>query len=107
MKREIQREEQRQQDEEERVKMEEEAEKKHQVRLEEVIRRRKAREEKQQQQRQKEEQNWSLALSGELSGPRKAAIGAVQGVVLTQHELMEDKDEDLYTDMYKGTITII
>lgn len=102
LEREIQREEQRKQEEEERLKMEEEAEKKHQERLEEVIKRRKAKEEKQQQLRQKEEQNWSLALSGELSGPRRAAIGAVQGVVQTQSELMEEKDIDLYTDMYKG-----
>ena len=105
MEREIQREEQRKEEEEEKAREEEEAEKKHQEKMAEVIKRRKARKEEQEKQRQQEEENWSRALSGELSGPRKAALGAVQGVVQTQH-LIEAKDEDLYTDMYKG-ITII
>ena len=71
--------------------------------MEEVIKKRKAKEEEQIKQRQEEEKNWSLAMSGELSGPRQAALGAVQGVVETQH-LIEDsyKDEVLYTGMYKG-----
>ena len=71
--------------------------------MEEVIKKRKAKEEEQTKQRQEEEKNWSLAMSGELSGPRQAALGAVQGVVETQH-LIEDsyKDEVLYTGMYKG-----
>lgn len=101
LEREIQREEQRKEEEEEKAREEEEAEKKHQEKMAEVIQRRKARKEEQEKQRQQEEENWSRALSGELSGPRKAALGAVQGVVQTQH-LIEAKDEDLYTDMYKA-----
>ena len=52
--------------------------------------------------RQDEEKNWTLALSGELSGPRRAAIGAVKGVVETQHMFEDEHEEEMYTSMYKG-----
>ena len=101
--REQQREEQRKIEAEELAKREEEAEKRHNEKMEEVIRKRKAKEEQQTKQRQEEEKNWTLAMSGELSGPRQAALGAVQGVVETQHLIdVDDKDEVLHTAMYKG-----
>ena len=67
-----------------------------------------AREEEQAHLRQQEEENWSKALSGELSGPRKAAVSGQEKVIETQKlaeglvELLEDRNEDLYTAMYKG-----
>ena len=101
--REQQREEHRRLEAEEQAKRDEEAEKRHNEKLEEVIRRRKVKEEEQTKQRQEEEKNWNLALSGELSGPRQAALGAVQGVVQTQQLIdVDDKDDVLYTAMYKG-----
>lgn len=39
-----------------------------------------AQEEEQTKQREEEDKHWTKALSGELSGPRKAAIGAAQNV---------------------------
>ena len=63
-----------------------------------------AREEQQEKVRQDEEKNWTLALSGELSGPRRAAIGAVKGVVETQHLFEDERDEEMYTAMYKGKL---
>jgi hypothetical protein len=100
--RETQREEQRKLEAEEQAIREEEAERKHRVKMEEIMKKRKAKEEEQAKQRQEEEKNWSLAMSGELSGPRQAALGAVQGVVETQHLIdVDDKDEVLHTAMYK------
>ena len=91
--------------EEERVK-EKEAELKRQKRLEEALQRRKAREEQQEKQRQEEENNWEKAMSGELSGRRKAAIGAAENVSEVQRMaedfLLTDKDFDLYTAMHKS-----
>ena len=63
-----------------------------------------AREEKQQIQRQDEEKNWSLALSGALSGPRQAAIGAVKGVNDGEQLYDDEHTEDLYTAMYKSEL---
>ena len=73
------------------------------------MKRKKAKEEKQKEQRMEEEENWSKALSGELSGPRRAALGAVQGVAQTQQliDVIDDKDEYLYTAMYKGEDQLI
>lgn len=101
--REQQREEFRKKEAEEKAIKEAEAERRHNEKIEEVMRHRKAKEEEQAKQRQEEEKNWSLAMSGELSGPRQAALGAVQGVVDTQ-TLIEDtfKDEVLHTAMFKG-----
>ena len=106
LEREMQREELRKlQAEEERAK-EEEAEQKRQKRLEEALKRRKAREEQQQKQRMEEESNWEKAMSGELSGRRKAAIGAAENVSevqrLAEDFLLTDKDFDLYTAMHKS-----
>lgn len=93
--------------EEERAK-EEEAEQKRQKRLEEALKRRKAREEQQQKQRLEEESNWEKAMSGELSGRRKAAIGAAENVSevqrLAEDFLLTDKDFDLYTAMHKSKL---
>ena len=63
-----------------------------------------AREEEQARNRQAEEENWSKALTGELSGRRKAAIGAAQGMDGTQQlfEDITDKEGDLLTTMFKG-----
>ena len=63
-----------------------------------------AREEEQARNRQAEEENWTKALTGELSGRRKAAIGAVQGMDGTQQLLEDitDKEGDLLTTMFKG-----
>ncbi len=59
--------------------------------------------------RKEEEENWEKALSGELSGPRKAALGAAEGVSDAQRlsqelqmQLVADRDEDLYTAMFKS-----
>lgn len=92
--------------EEERVK-EEEAELKRQKRMEEALQRRKVREEQQQKQRIEEETNWEKAMSGELSGRRKAAIGAAENVSEVQRMaeiLLTDKDFDLYTAMHKSEL---
>ena len=40
------------------------------------------REEEQERVRKEEEENWSKALSGELSGPRPAALGAAESVTI-------------------------
>ena len=56
-------------------------------------------------------------MSGELSGPRRAAIGAAEGVSevikavegegsLTALGLNEEKEEDLYTAFYKGEMAV-
>ncbi len=106
MDRELRREELRKLDAEEEMEREEEAEKKRQKRLEEALQRRKTREEQQQKQRLEEESNWEKAMSGELKGRRKAAIGAAENVSevqrLANDFLMADKDFDLYTAMHKS-----
>ena len=106
MERERCREELRKLDAEEERAREEEAERKRQKRLEEALQRRKAREEQQQKLRQEEESNWEKAMSGELKGRRKAAIGAAENVSevqrLTDDFLIADKDFDLYTAMHKS-----
>ncbi len=71
-----------------------------------------AREEEQVRVRQEEEEVWSKALSGELSGPRKAAIGAAENVTGVQIEepwdlITADKDDDLYTAMFKSTCVCV
>ena len=93
-------------EEEDQVK-EEEAEKKRQRRLEEALQRRKMREDQQQKLREEEESNWEKAMSGELRGRRKAAIGAAESVSEVQRLaegflLTEDRDFDLYTAMHKS-----
>ena len=103
----MQREEMRRIDEEEEQVREEEAELKRQHRMEEALQRRKLREEEQQKLRQEEESNWEKAMSGELSGRRKAAIGAAESVSEVQRMaegflLTEDRDFDLYTAMHKS-----
>ena len=67
------------------------------------------REEEQERVRKEEEENWSKALSGELSGPRAAALGAAESVSANAETgvpefltFEEDKDEDLYTAMFKS-----
>lgn len=66
------------------------------------------REEQQQRIRSEEDENWSKALSGELSGPRRAAIGAAEQVSEGQlsHEWVEiisaERDQELYTAMFKS-----
>lgn len=106
MERELCREELRKLDAEEEQAREKEAEIKRQKRMEEALQRRKAREELQQKQRMEEESNWEKAMSGELKGRRKAAIGAAENVSevqrLTEDFLMTDKDFDLYTAMHKS-----
>ncbi len=93
--------------EEERTK-EEAADLKRQKRMEEALQRRKAREEQQQQLRIEEENNWEKAMSGELSGRRKAAIGAAENVSevqrMAENFLLTDKDFDLYTAMHKSEL---
>ena len=76
------------------------------------MQRRKKKQEEQARVRKEEEQNWEKALSGELSGPRKAALGAAEGVSDAnrlseelQMQLVADRDEDLYTAMYKGILS--
>lgn len=85
---------------------EEEAEQKRQKRMEEALQRRKTREEQQEKQRMEEETNWEKAMSGELSGRRKAAIGAAENVSevqrLAENFLITDKEFDLYTAMHKS-----
>ena len=97
--------------EEERVRQEE-AEEKRRKRHDEAMQRRKKKQEEQARVRKEEEQNWEKALSGELSGPRKAALGAAEGVSDAhrlseelQMQLVADRDEDLYTAMYKGMLS--
>ena len=65
------------------------------------------REAEQERVRQEEEDNWSKALSGELVGRRRAAIGAAENVSESQisenWELLNvTRDEELYTAMYKS-----
>ncbi len=103
----MQREELRQLEEEEELAREEEADRKRQRKIEEALQRKKKKEEEQQKLRQEEESNWEKAMSGELSGRRKAAIGAAENVSEVQRIsdsllLSEDKDLDLYTAMYKS-----
>lgn len=84
---------------------EEEAETKRQKRMEEALQRRKAREEQQEKQRMEEETNWEKAMSGELKGRRKAAIGAAENVSevqMAENFLLTEKDFDLYTAMHKS-----
>ena len=109
MEREMQREEIRQLEAEEERAKEEEAEKKRQKRMEEALERRKAREEQQVKQRMEEESNWEKAMSGELSGRRKAAIGAAENVSEVQRLaeesfITDDKEFDLYTAMHKSEL---
>lgn len=87
----------------------EEADEKRRRKHDEAIQRRKQKQEEQARVRREEEENWEKALSGELSGPRKAAIGAAEGVSDTQRlseelqlQLVADRDEDLYTAMFKS-----
>lgn len=90
--------------EEVRVK-EEEADLKRQKRMEEALQRRKAREQQQVKQRMEEDDNWEKAMSGELKGRRKAAIGAAENVSevqMAENFLLTDKDFDLYTAMHKS-----
>ena len=103
----MQREELRRLQEEEELAREEEVDRKRQRRLEEALQRKKHKEEQQQKLRQEEESNWEKAMSGELSGRRKAAIGAAENVSEVQKIadsllLSEDRDLDLYTAMYKS-----
>lgn len=105
--REMQREELRRMQAEEERERQEELEKKRQKKREEALERRKAKEEAQQKLREEEEENWEKALSGELSGRRRAAIGAAENVseeqlINQQFQLVEGRDEDLYTAMYKS-----
>ena len=107
MERERQREELRQLEAEEQRIKEEEAEKKRLKRMEEALQRRKVREEQQQKQRLEEESNWEKAMSGELTGRRKAAIGAAENVSEVQRMaedfmLTDDKDFDIFVAMYKS-----
>lgn len=94
--------------EEERIRQEE-ADEKRRKRHDEAIQRRKQKQEEQAKARKEEEENWEKALSGELSGPRKAALGAAEGVSDAQRlsqelqmQLVADRDEDLYTAMFKS-----
>lgn len=108
--REMQREELRRLQAEEEKEKQEELERKRQKKREEALERRKAKEEAQQKQREEEEENWEKALSGELSGRRKAAIGAEnvseEALIHRQFQLVEGRDEDLYTAMYKSELLI-
>ena len=107
MEREMQREELRKLDAEEMRVKEEEAETKRQKRMEEALQRRKAREEQQVKQRMEEETNWEKAMSGELKGRRKAAIGAAENVSevqMAENFLLTEKDFDLYTAMHKSEL---
>lgn len=106
----MQREELRRMEEEEEEAKEEEADRKRQRRMEEALQRRKAREEEQVKLRQEEESNWEKAMSGELSGRRKAAIGAAESVSESRRMvegflLTEDREFDLYTAMHKSEFT--
>lgn len=67
------------------------------------------REEEQERVRKEEEENWSKALSGELSGPRPAALGAAESVtanvvgeVPEYLRMEEERDEEMYTAMFKS-----
>ena len=87
----------------------EEADEKRRRKHDEAIQRRKKKQEEQARVRKEEEENWEKALSGELSGPRKAALGAAEGVSDVQRlteefqlQLVADRDEDLYTAMFKS-----
>lgn len=107
LERELQREDLRRIEEAEVQVREEEAEQKRQRRMEEALQRRKQREEEQQKLRQEEESNWEKAMSGELSGRRKAAIGAAESVSEVQRMsegflLTEDTEFNLYTAMHKS-----
>ncbi len=66
-----------------------------------------AREEEQSRVRMEEDEVWSKAMSGELSGPRRAALGAAEGVSEVQgiepwDLIVAGKHEELYTAMYKS-----
>ena len=103
--REFEREEMRKINAEEQRQADEEAEKKRQERREEALQRRKAREEQQAKQREAEEENWEKAMSGELTGRRKAAIGAsksVSEVTLLGEQLLAEEKNDMYTAMFKS-----
>ena len=63
------------------------------------------REEEQKRQRIEEEEIWTKALSGELSGPRRAAENVTESQQMTERAwelLAEDRDADLYTAMFKS-----
>lgn len=83
----------------------EEAEQKRQQRREEALAKRKAREEKQTQQREAEDENWEKAMSGELTGRRKAAIESeehVSSVNAFADTLLVGERNELTTAMYKS-----
>lgn len=84
---------------------EEEAELKRQKRVEDALQRRKAREEQQAKQRVEEDNNWEKAMSGELSGRRKAAIGAAENVSevqrMAENFLLTDNH---FTAMHKSEL---
>lgn len=102
----MQRQELRQFEEEEQRAKEEVVERKRQKRMEEAVQRRKFKEEQQEKLRIEEESNWEKAMSGELSGRRKAAIGAAENVSevqrLAEDFMLTDKDFDLYIAMHKS-----
>ena len=64
------------------------------------------REEQQAKQREEEDEHWNKAMSGELSGPRKAALATAESVSEVQRisDQLQDveRDEDMYTAMYKS-----
>ena len=101
MDREMEREEMRKIDAEELRLAEEEADQKRQQRREEALQRRKSREEQQAKQREAEEENWEKAMSGELTGRRKAAIESA----FTDTLLVEERNE-LTTAMYKSELVL-
>lgn len=102
----MEREEMRKYEAEEQRLADEEAEKKRQQRREEAIQRRKAKEEQQAKQREAEEENWEKAMSGELTGRRKAAIVSAKSVSTVSaafgETLLEDEKNELNTAMYKS-----
>ena len=104
MDREMEREEMRKLESEEQRIADEEAEQRRQQKREEALARRKAREEKQAKQREAEEENWEKAMSGELTGRRKAAIVSAKNVstvnAFADTVLVEERNE-LTTAMYK------
>ena len=108
--REFEREEMRRINAEEQRLAEEEVEVKRQEKREEALQRRKAREEQQAKQREAEEENWEKAMSGELTGRRKAAIGAsksVSEVTLLGEQLLADEQNEMYTAMYKSKLLYV
>ncbi len=107
MDREMEREEMRKLESEEQRIADEEAEQRRQQKREEALARRKAREEKQAKQREAEEENWEKAMSGELTGRRKAAIVSAKNVstvnAFADTVLVEERNE-LTTAMYKSEL---